>query len=249
MDVSASDLVSRYPAYCDKPVRVICAGCGRRFRAQRRSAITCSDACRQARSRLLRATTPPLPEGKFDLIVIDPPLGYRTWSQEGQGRSPGAKYQTLDLAALRRLPIGDLAADDAGLGIWVYGPRLPDALTLITEYGFHYDSDLLSWLKVDKKGNPRMGTGLTTRKTNEQMLYAIRGKGLKVVDHSVRQGFLAPRTEEHSEKPDIAMESLERLFGPVRRLELFARKHRKGWTGWGNQLRPLPADDQSDDET
>ena len=84
-----------------------------------------------------------------------------------------------------------------------------------------------------------MGTGYTTRKTNEQMIYAIRGKGLKVFDHSVRQGFLAPRTAEHSEKPDIAMESLERLFGPVRRLELFARKHREGWTCWGNQLPPL----------
>jgi hypothetical protein len=147
-----------------------CASCGRRFQAERRSAITCSDACRQARARLLRATTPPLPEDEFDLLVADPPLGYRTWSAKGQGRSPGQHYQTMDLAALCRLPIGTLAARNAGLALW----------------GFHYKSELLFWLKVDKDGKPFMGTGHTSRKTNEQMLYAIKGKGLMVLEACAR---------------------------------------------------------------
>ena len=176
-----------------------------------------------------------MPEGPFDLIVADPPLGYRTWSPKGQGRSPGQHYQTLDLPALCRLPIGELAAKDAGLAIWVYGPRLPDTLALIDAWGFTYDLDLLSWLKTTLKGEPRMGTGHTSRKTNEQMLYAIKGAGLKRADRGVRQAILAPRMQ-HSEKPEAAMAALERLFGQVRRLELFARKHRDGWTCWGNQL-------------
>lgn len=36
------------------------------------------------------------------------------------------------------------------------------------------------------------------------------------------------------------MQALEHLFGPVRRLELFARRHRAGWTCWGNQLPNAP---------
>jgi N6-adenosine-specific RNA methylase IME4 len=68
-----------------------------------------------------------------------------------------------------------------------------------------------------------MGTGHTSRKTNEQMLYAIKGAGLKRAD----RGVFAPRPQ-HSEKPEAATAALEQLFGSVRRLELFARKHRDG---------------------
>ena len=151
--------------------------------------------------------------------------------QKARGRSPGQHYQTLDLPPADRRT----AAKDAGLAMWVYGPRLPDTLALIEAWGFAYDSDLLSWLKITKRGEPRMGTGHTSRKTNEQMLYAIKGAGLKRADRGVRQAILAPRVQ-HSEKPEAAMAALERLFGPVRRLELFARKHRDGWTCWGNQF-------------
>jgi N6-adenosine-specific RNA methylase IME4 len=71
------------------------------------------------------------------------------------------------------------------------------------------------------------------------MLYAVKGAGLKRADRSVRQAILAPRMR-HSEKPDAVMLALEKLFGPVRRLELFARRHRPGWTCWGNQLPDAP---------
>ena len=122
-----------------------------------------------------------------------------------------------------------------GLAVWVYGPRLPDALTLIAAWGFRFKSDLLTWLKVTRKGEPAFGTGHTTRKNTEQLLYATRGDGLKVVSHSVRQSILAQRVR-HSEKPEAAVVALEQPFGPVRRLELFARRHREGWVCWGNQL-------------
>jgi hypothetical protein len=82
----------------DAQVRVVCARCGKRFLAERRSALTCSDACRQARSRLLRATTPPLPAGPFDLIVADPPLGYRTWPAKGN-QLPDLAIAGADIAA------------------------------------------------------------------------------------------------------------------------------------------------------
>ena len=110
------------------------------------------------------------------------------------------------------------------MGLWA-----ADTLALIAVWGFRYDSDRLSWLKTTLKGEPRMGTGHTSRKTNEQMLYAIKGAGLKRADRGVRQAILAPRPQ-HSEKPEAATAALEQLFGSVRRLELFARKHRDGRT-------------------
>jgi hypothetical protein len=50
-----------------------CLVCGERFPRERSSRLTCSDVCRQKRSRALRASTPSLPDGKFDLIMVDPP--------------------------------------------------------------------------------------------------------------------------------------------------------------------------------
>lgn len=55
-------------------MRLICTNCGESFPAKRRSAATCSDACRQARSRLLRRSTPSLPQGRHPRQ--NDPLGY-----------------------------------------------------------------------------------------------------------------------------------------------------------------------------
>jgi N6-adenosine-specific RNA methylase IME4 len=45
------------------------------------------------------------------------------------------------------------------------------------------------------------------------------------------------RRRAHSEKPDEAYAALERLFGNVRRLDMYSRQRRPGWTSWGNDLR------------
>jgi N6-adenosine-specific RNA methylase IME4 len=47
---------------------------------------------------------------------------------------------------------------------------------------------------------------------------------------------------EHSRKPDEVYELLEQLFGPARRIELFARQRRAGWVSWGNQLPEMDTD-------
>jgi N6-adenosine-specific RNA methylase IME4 len=102
-----------------------------------------------------------------------------------------------------------------------------------------------------------MGMGYGTRKTCESLWLAICGDGLKRVDKGVRQGFVADegrhddgstglivaRRRENSRKPDEIYVALERLFGDVRRIELFGRRERPGWTHWGNEL--LPPDAQS----
>ena len=48
----------------------------------------------------------------------------------------------------------------------------------------------------------------------------------------------APR-RGNSVKPDEAFTALEQLYGDVRRLELYARKPRPGWTVWGNEVADL----------
>ena len=143
----------------------------------------------------------------------------------------------MDLDWIRCLPIKDIAAEDAGLALWVYGPLLPQAFDVMNSWGFTYKSDLFTWEKVTSTGDPAFGTGYYTRKSTEQLLYATRGRGLRRIDRGVPQCIRAPR-KEHSRKPDEVFNGLERLFGTVRRLELFARRQRPGWEAWGNEIAP-----------
>ncbi len=171
----------------------------------------------------------------------------------------------MDVAALIRMkPMLDavMAKNCAGC-FWVYGPRLRDTMKVIEGWAFTYKSELLAWLK------PGIGTGKTTRKVVENMWLATRGKGLPIRDHGVSQGLYteeerasenssgvksakpspadlpltieAPR-RRHSEKPDEAYKAVERLYGDVRRLDLFARRERPGWTAWGNQVETGPTE-------
>jgi N6-adenosine-specific RNA methylase IME4 len=212
-------------------IKLRCTVCGDRFAAQRRSAETCSPACRQRLSRDLRAATPRLPAGPFELIVADPPWHFTTFSEKGPGKSPSTHYATMSIDSLCRLPIKDITAPNAGLATWTYGPRLPDAMKVMQAWGFNYKSNLLTWIKTTETGKLAFGTGYTTRKNTETMIYGTRGKGLQVLDHTIHQSLFAPR-REHSRKPDEAMKALERLFGPVARMELFARRRRAGWAAW-----------------
>jgi hypothetical protein len=87
-----------------------------------------------------------------------------------------------------------IAAEDAGLALWVYGPLLPQAFEVMNSWGFTYKSDLFTWEKVTRAGAPAFGTGYYTRKSTEQLLYATRGRGLKTIDCSVPQCIRAPTT-------------------------------------------------------
>lgn len=182
-----------------------------------------------------------LPPGPFDLILCDPPLYFDTWSDTGAARSPQAKYRCMSLAELLAMPIAEIAAPGAILAIWLYSPRLLDTLALIEGWGFSYVANGFCWVKQTKQGKLHFGTGYYTRKGAEQLLLAKRGKGLKRHNRGVPEVILSPR-REHSRKPDEAAERLERLFGPVRRLELFARTRRPGWTSYGDELPDVEAD-------
>jgi N6-adenosine-specific RNA methylase IME4 len=227
-------------AYCDAR----CLVCGARFPRLRSSRLTCSDTCRQKRSRALRANTPPFPDGKFDLIYVDPP-----WECSGYGGAWGkvtgrqVPYAVLDLPAICRLPVARLAAENSILAIWVFGAEPAKTLQVIRAWGFREDSTCegLTWVKVAKStALPYPGLGHTTRKDSESLWLARHGNGLPRRDKGVGQTIVGSR-RENSRKPDEAYRRLERLYGSVRRIELFSRRDRPGWERWGNELLPPDA--------
>lgn len=188
--------------------------------------------------------------GKFNIIYADPPWRFKNWSmkelaERGEkwarrnGRSPYDVMTTEDICAL---PVGELAARDSILLMWATYPKLPDALAVIEAWGFEYKTVAFSWVKLNPSGKGfKMGLGYHTRGNVEPCLLATRGNGLRRVDNGVMQviigddDVLIAPVGEHSQKPAEARRRIERLYGDVPRVELFARQRTPGWKIWGNQ--------------
>lgn len=183
------------------------------------------------------------------MIYADPPWHFKTYNAKGRQRSPDWKpfkgspsihYDTMGADQIAALPVGDLAADNACLFLWICWPMLPEALALITSWGFAYKTCAFSWIKAHAgqvemfrdDHDVQLGMGFWTRSNSEVCLLATRGKP-KRQSAAVRMGIVEPR-RQHSRKPDCVYERIERLVtGPY--VELFARQQREGWRSWGNQ--------------
>ncbi len=81
----------------------------------------------------------------------------------------------------------------------------------------------------------RIGMGYYARQQHEFLLIGRRGS-LPVPDPEDRPASVvtAPRGE-HSAKPDLFYQLIERMYPLAERCELFQRRPRPGWAGWGNE--------------
>ncbi len=185
--------------------------------------------------------------GKYRVVYADPPWSFETWSHRGQGKGASQHYDVMDMAAIKALPVGDLAAPDAALLMWVVQPMFPEALELIRAWGFTYKTVGYIWVKTKPQPAPflffdeawsdglvRKGLGYHTRSGSEQCWLATRGDGYERLSQGEAQVVHAD-IRQHSRKPDEIADSIVRLTeGP--RVELFARTRRAGFDGWGNQI-------------
>lgn len=176
---------------------------------------------------------------KYGVILIDPPYDHVTWSDKGQGRSPSQHYDTMSIDEICALPVEKYAADDCALFLWIRWPQIFDAERFIEAWGFKYSGLAWEWIKRnDITGKFAFGTGHGTRKNLEPCLLARRGSP-KRLDARCRDFIVSPR-REHSRKPDVQYERIERMFrGPY--LEMFARQQWPGWDSWGNEVDKFEA--------
>lgn len=195
----------------------------------------------------------PLPNGPFDVVVADPPWLYQ--------KAPGTKtarvsatgsvdlhYPTLTNEQIASLPVEDVLADDAHLFLWftnpgMYGNRFSEVTPecIAKAWGFNFKT-IITWVKTTAAGEPsRGGMGWFFRGCTEHVLYATRGRA--AIPSHLREPnvLLAPRSR-HSAKPPEFMDMVERVTPATRRLEVFARNPRPGWTSWGNDPRLVVAD-------
>lgn len=173
----------------------------------------------------------------YQLIYADPPWHFRVRSKKGEGRSAKNHYPVMSTADIAELPVSKIGAKNSVLLMWAIDPMLDVAFDVIKAWGFRFKTVGFYWVKENvKSGGFFTGLGYYTRANPEQCLLATRGAGLKRKDRIVRRLIVAPRGR-HSAKPIEAYHRIERLFGNVSRIELFARRRRAGWDAFGNQVQ------------
>lgn len=173
---------------------------------------------------------------RFSTILADPPWQFqnRTGKMAPEHKRL-QRYSTLDLDAIKRLPVSEIAASTAHLYLWVPNALLQEGLEVMKAWGFKYKSNLV-WYKTRKDGGPdRRGVGFYFRNVTEILLFGVRGKNVRTLKPGRSQeNIIVKQKREHSRKPDEQYPLIESCsWGPF--LELFARGSRPNWICWGNQ--------------
>lgn len=174
--------------------------------------------------------TPEMPNGVYDLIYADPAWEYRSGTTD-PSREIENHYPTMDLEEIKNMDVP--AAEDSVLYMWATSPKLSEACEVIKEWGFDYRTSA-AW---DKKN---IGPGYWFRCQHELLLVAVKGDFSPPDAEDRRSSVFRQKPTEHSSKPDTVRAHLEDAYPDARKLELFSRDGRVGWTMWGNETVDRP---------
>lgn len=188
--------------------------------------ITKQKARGEKEERLARSQRA-LPQQRFGVIYADPEWKFEVYSEEtGMDRAADNHYPTSETDKICARPVQDIAADDCVLFLWATVPMLPDALRVMTAWGFEYKSHA-AWIK------DRSGTGYWFRNNHELLLVGTKGNVPAPAMGTQYPSAFSAKLEEHSVKPDCVYTMIESYFPNLPKIELNARRRRDGWEPWG----------------
>ena len=174
----------------------------------------------------------------YSALVIDPPWKYelRVTDKSHRNKIP---YSSMSFEEISDLPIAQLAAPDGCvMFLWFTNNHMIEAAKLIEAWGFTHKG-ILTWEKISKKGNTRLGVGHWFRNSTEHCAIATKGKVLSFASHSAiarkTTNLIKAERREHSRKPDEFYRLVEEVCTDSK-LEMFARQRRQGWDCLGDQV-------------
>lgn len=178
---------------------------------------------RRALAKALRENPLPPPNGRYPVIVLDPP-----WP------IAGAPYPTMALEEIAALPLPDLLTADAIVWLWTTNGFLEHATAIATERWGLVKRNVVTWDK-ERPGRP---TPWLTGQT-EHCLLLTRGKPLFEAGNATT--LIRERARENSRKPEAFYQLVEETCPAQPRLEMFARQRRAGFESWGAEVDFFPA--------
>jgi len=165
--------------------------------------------------------TPKFPEEKYRTVLIDPP-----WPvTHNQVDLP---YTTMPISEIASIPMNQLTEKDAYVFLWTTNSMIDEALGLIKLWRLRYVT-MITWCK-------NYGLGRPPYTATEHIIMVRRGNPprphMQEGEERLFNWFATNQKMKHSVKPEESYLLVEKVSqGPY--LELFARKARSGWDGWG----------------
>lgn len=165
---------------------------------------------------------------KYNVILADPPWKYARDMHDGSRSTD--HYPSMELTDMKSLDIPSLVDDECVLFMWATGPKMDCAIELGQSWGFQYSQVAFVWDKM------RTLAGCYTITECEFVLVFKhkRKRTPKRLKTNARQ-FFQEKPREHSRKPEYVQDMIELMYPNTKRIELFARRSRKGWDVWGNE--------------
>lgn len=162
----------------------------------------------------------------YSVVYADPAWEY---SNSGIGAAAARQYLTMpteDICTLLQRQ-GVKLTSNAVLFLWATNPLLPDALQVMTAWGFEYKTNMV-WVKGRNTGGFYVSGG------HELLLIGVRGQMRPSV---ISSSVIAIPATTHSRKPAELYKLIESMYPDQRYIEMFARKQspRNRWTFWGNE--------------
>lgn len=164
----------------------------------------------------------------FPVLYADPPWRFEPYSRDsGMDRAADNHYPTMTVDLIMNLEPPCL--DDAVLFLWATSPMLPQALDVMAAWGFAYKSQII-W------GKDRIGTGYWARNKHELLLIGSRGSIPAPLPGTQPDSLIMAAVSEHSRKPEVFRDIIEKMFPGIPKLEMFSRSNREGWHAWGKEV-------------
>lgn len=231
-EVSVSAAASVAEAPKDRQVEIVARGRDEILAAAKQIRTEHAER-RRVELAALKSERPPLPDGRFETIVIDPPWEMQKIERDVRPNQVAFDYPTMNEAELATFDVPAIAADDCHLFCWTTHKHLPMALRLLESWGFRYVCTMV-WHKpggFQPIGLPQYNC--------EFALYARRGSPQFIDTKAFPACFEAPR-REHSRKPDEFYDLVRRVTaGP--RIDVFSREARPGFEQFGNETAKFEA--------
>lgn len=164
---------------------------------------------------------------KYSVIYARPPWKYSR-QHPPEFSTKEENYQTfhtlMSLDEILAFPIENFAEKDCILFLWATTPMLPEAIKVTNAWGFVYKT-LFTW---EKTNDGCMGYWFKT--CTEHIIIATKGS-VKAFGSNIRNCYHEPQYR-NGRKPEYFYHLIEKLAKGAKKIELFAKRQRKGWDVW-----------------